>query len=167
MSLILNVLVHPRSIPSSKLLATSRLLKAPVLFLQLAAAEKQQATLRSCGQEESLAAINSLKASYDASLARLHESQGDEVAVLQRRVDRLMSEQSASEAALADVHCELAATKVLTHSLCTALPAMTLCKWLMRVYTSAGACLSPARRHACQHLLSLISTLSISEYSII
>ena len=79
---------------------------------QIDAAESQHAGVRSRGQEESLAAINSLKASYDVSLARLRESHDGEVAALQMRHDRAMQQCAANEAALAEARREVAALRV-------------------------------------------------------
>jgi hypothetical protein len=122
------------------------------MLLQLAAAEKQQASLRSCGQEESLAAINSLKASYDASLARLRESQEGEVVVLQRRFDRLVNEHSASEATLGDVRHELAATKVPTPLTVRLLPCLLLRTYMIQL---SDSCFEQCNtEESCLHVLN-------------
>ena len=55
-------------------------------------AEEARNSSANRGQEEALAAINRLQASYDDSLQRLHSAHADEVASLEGRVQSVLAE---------------------------------------------------------------------------
>jgi hypothetical protein len=81
-------------------------------------AESQNASVQSRGQEESLAAINNLKTSYDASLTRLREAHESEVGTLQVRLDKVAEERCQQEGELAIARTQLAALTVRMHCPC-------------------------------------------------
>jgi hypothetical protein len=89
--------------------------RAHAACVQLEEARAQQASAQTRGQEESIAAITSLKESYDASLARMAAAHEKEIAAAAASRDALAEERRGHEGAMTKLQSEVRSAQVRTY----------------------------------------------------